>query len=156
MGKNAQSQIVLNREFSSGGVVFKGDEWLVTRSAASKLYTETYWRLPKGWIDNITPEIPGPMASGKIKADEESLQKSALREVMEEGGVEAAIVKKIGTVKYFYRLPSRPSSAYTAPDKGLPAGRQGRILKFVTFYLMEWKKDLPEGFDAETSEIAWL
>lgn len=149
MGKNAQSQIVLNREFSSGGVVFKDDEWLVTRSAASKLYPETYWRLPKGWIDNITPEIPGPMASGKIKADEESLQKSALREVMEEGGVEAAIVKKIGTIKYFYRLPSRPSSAYTAPEKG-------RILKFVTFYLMEYARDLPEGFDAETSEIAWL
>ena len=140
MGKNTQSQTVLiSREFSSGGVVFKGDKWLVTRSSKSKLYPETYWRLPKGWIDNTSPEIPGPMASGKIKANEEYLQKGALREVREEGGVEATIIKKIGTEKYFYN----------APDKG-------KILKFVTFYLMEWVKDLPEGYDGETSEIAWL
>ena len=157
MGKNARNKTVLMaREFSSGGVVYKKLKnskiprlqtlWLVTRSSASKIYPETYWRLPKGWIDNITPEIPGPMANGNIKADEESLQNSALREVREEGGVEAVIIKKIGTAKYFY----------IAPDKGLPAGRQGRILKFVTFYLMKHVRDLPEGFDAETSEIAWL
>lgn len=149
MGKNTQSQTVLiSREFSSGGVVFKQFridnlqftiEWLVTRSASSKLYPETYWRLPKGWIDNKTPDIPGPMASGKVKADDASLQRGALREVREEGGVDASIVKKIGTAKYYFN----------APDKG-------RILKFVTFYLMEWVKDLPEGFDDETSEIAWL
>ena len=32
----------------------------------------------------------------------------------------------------------------------------GRILKFVTFYLMKWQKDLPDGFDDETSETTWL
>ena len=146
MGKNAQSQTILNREFSSGGVVFRQGGWLITRSSKSKIYPKTYWRLPKGWIDNVTPEIPGPMASGKVKADEASLKKAALREVREEGGVEAKIVKKIGTEKYFIN----------APDKDLPAGRQGRILKFVTFYLMEWVKVLPEGYDKETSEITWL
>lgn len=83
--------------------------------------------------------VPGPMASGKIRADEESLRETAAREVMEEGGVEAEIIIKIGSVKYFYRFPG-----------------VGNILKFVTFYLMEWKRDLPEGFDGETSEIAWL
>ena len=140
MGKNAQNQaLLITREFSSGGVVFKGNEWLITRSSKSKLYPKTYWRLPKGWIDNVTPEIPGPMASGKIKADEQSLQKSALREVREEGGVEAVIIKKIGTEKYFFNAPDR-----------------GKILKFVTFYLMEYVRDLPEGYDDETSEIAWL
>ena len=139
MGKNAQSQTILNREFSSGGVVFRSSKWLVTRSSKSKLYPETYWRLPKGWIDNESREIPGPMASGHIKADEVSLQYSALREVREEGGDEAKIVKKIGTEKYFYN----------APDKG-------RILKFVTFYLMEYVRDLPDGYDDETSEITWL
>jgi 8-oxo-dGTP pyrophosphatase MutT (NUDIX family) len=158
VGKNAQSQTILTREFSSGGVVYRKliinnlqftIEWLVTRSTSSKLYPETYWRLPKGWIDNTTPEIPGPIASGKVRADEKLLQKAALREVREEGGVEAKIVKKIGTEKYFYRLPSRPSSAYNTPDKG-------KILKFVTFYLMEYVSDLSEGYDEETSEIAWL
>ena len=139
MGKNAQNQTILNREFSSGGVIFRQCEWLITRSSKSKIYPKTYWRLPKGWIDNVTPEIPGPMASGHVRADEQSLQKSALREVGEEGGIEARIIKKIGTEKYFFN----------APDKG-------RILKFVTFYLMEYIRDLPEGYDKETSEIAWL
>jgi len=140
VGKDTQNQIVLTtREFSSGGVVFRNNEWLITRSSKSKLYPKAVWRLPKGWIDNITPDVPGPMASGKVKADEESLQKGALREVREEGGVEAKIIKKIGTEKYFFN----------APDKS-------RILKFVTFYLMQWMKDLPGGFDEETSEVAWL
>lgn len=144
MGKDTQNQTVLtSREFSSGGVVFKGDGknvlWLVTASMPSTLYPDVAWRLPKGWIDNKTPDVPGPIAGGKVKADEESLQKAALREVREEGGVAASIIKKIGTEKYFFN----------APDKG-------KILKFVTFYLMKWVKDLPEGHDKETSEVDWL
>jgi 8-oxo-dGTP pyrophosphatase MutT (NUDIX family) len=114
------------RQFSSGGVVFKGKKdsilWLVTRSAASDLYPKQVWRLPKGWID-----------------EGETMEDAALREIKEEGGVEAKIIKKIETVKYFF----------TTPDKS-------KILKFVTLYLTEWVRDLPEGFDEETSEIAWL
>ncbi|HUC95324.1 MAG TPA: NUDIX domain-containing protein [Candidatus Saccharimonadales bacterium] len=139
MGKNTQNKDLLTREFSSGGVVIKKNKWLVTRSSSSDLYPETYWRLPKGWIDNETPDVPGPMAGGKVRADEESLQKAALREVKEEGGVETKIIKKIGTEKYIFSTPDR-----------------GKILKFVTFYLMEWVKDVPEGHDQETSEIAWM
>jgi 8-oxo-dGTP pyrophosphatase MutT (NUDIX family) len=78
------------------------------------------------------------MASGAIKADEESLQKAALREVSEEGGVATKIISKIGTTTYFINLP------------------EGRVMKFVTFYLMEWLSDLPEGTDEETSEVRWL
>ncbi|PIZ45723.1 hypothetical protein COY30_01470 [Candidatus Woesebacteria bacterium CG_4_10_14_0_2_um_filter_44_9] len=116
----------MRREFSSGGVVYKneGDKilWLVTKSAVSDLYPKAVWRLPKGWID-----------------EGETTQQAALREVKEEGGVEAKIIQKIETVKYFF----------TTSDKS-------KVLKFVTFYLMEWTKDLPEGFGEETSEIAWL
>lgn len=146
MGKNTQSQKahddrggVIQREFSSGGIVFRKSEWLIAASMPTELYPDVYWRLPKGWIDDSTLDNPGPMASGKVKADEDSLQKAAIREVREEAGVEAKIIKKIGTEKYFYKHPTR-----------------GQILKFVTFYLMEWVRDLPEGFDGETSEIAWL
>jgi len=110
------------REFSSGGVVYRQGKWLVARSAPSELYPKQVWRLPKGWED-----------------EGESSGEAAIREVREEGGVEAKIIKKIGTIKYFFN----------APDKG-------RILKFVTFYLMRWVRDLPEGLDGETSEIAWL
>lgn len=152
MGKNTQSKKAgsrrvlnrpLQREFSSGGVVFKktkeGVEWFVRQTAASKLYPTQHWMLPKGWIDNDAHNIPGPMASGRVKATEEALQKSALREVEEEAGVEAKIIQKIGTIKYFLNTPDK-----------------GRILKFVTFYLMEYVKDLPEGYDEETAEILWL
>lgn len=134
---------MITREFSSGGVVYKKKKstvlWLIRRTVASKLFPNPYWMLPKGWIDDEGAGIPGPMASGKIKADEASLQKAALREVQEEGGVDAKIIKKIGTVKYFYKHPEN-----------------GKVLKFVTFYLMEWVADLPNGFDGETSEISWL
>lgn len=148
MGKNSQFEKTysgrgittsLQREFSSGGVVFKDDKWLVAASMPSKLYPKVVWRLPKGWLDDASPGVPGPMASGKIRADEETLQKTAVREVAEEGGIEAKIIKKIGTQQFFYTHPVR-----------------GKIMKFVTSYLMEWVRDLPEGFDGETSEVRWL
>ena len=143
MGKNAQNQTILNREFSSGGVVFKEwksiDLWLIRRTAASKSYPRQYWMLPKGRIDDTEDDMPGPMAKGLVRADEDSLQNAALKEVAEEGGILAKIVKKIETIKYSFTDPVR-----------------GKIFKFVTFYLMKWEKDLPEGFGSETSDIAWL
>lgn len=128
-------------EFSSGGVVFKKGPsgqlyWLVTRSSPSKEFPESYWRLPKGWIDD-DGDKPGVFARGEKKADETTLQKGALREVKEEGGVEAKIVKKIGTKKIFFTKSKE------------------RLLKFVTYYLMEWKKDVPGGPGFETSEVGW-
>ena len=143
MGKNTQRQETgssnVLREFSSGGIVSKNGLWLIKKTSASKLYPKSYWMLPKGWIDDSPGDKPGAMASGLIKADETSLQNAALREVREETGVDAKIIKKIGTSFYSYTDPNR-----------------GKILKFVTFYLMEFVKELPEGFDWETSEIAWL
>ncbi len=153
MGKNTQSQktgsgnvltpISVHREFSSGGVVFKKDGpqvlWLVRKTAASDLYPKQYWMLPKGRIDDAEGDKPGPMASGKIKADAVSLETAALREVEEEGGVNAKIIKKIGTSIYSFTDPL-----------------VGKIVKFVTFYLMEYAGDLPEGFCWETEEVKWL
>lgn len=143
MGANTQGKNILIREFSSGGVIFRHDKgktlWFVRKTMANEMFPKSYWMLPKGWLDDSGEGIPGPMASGKIKPKEEDLQKAALREVAEEGGIEAKIINKIGTFTYFYSLPKR-----------------GRIMKFVTFYLMEWARDLPEGFDFETSEVAWL
>lgn len=134
---------MISREFSSGGVVYKkgngGYLWLIRKTMPSNSFPNAYWMLPKGWLDDLGEGIPGPKASGKIKADEESLQETAVREVQEEGGVDAQIIEKIGTVKFFYTHP-----------------KKGKVLKFVTFYLMKWTSDLPQGFDGETSEVAWL
>jgi 8-oxo-dGTP pyrophosphatase MutT (NUDIX family) len=137
------------REFSAGGVVLKKtknsknqkleDLWAVRSNVPNEKFPNHYWMLAKGWIDNKSHDEPGPMASGQIRADENSLQTAALREVGEELGVEAKIIKKIGTVSY----------PFVHPDKG-------RILKFVTFYLMEYISDLPQGHDVETGEVLWL
>ena len=124
MGKEKKEKVI--REFSSGGAVFKKESgetlWLVRSTTPSDIFPKIYWTLPKGWIDVG-----------------ETLEETAIREVKEEGGVEAKIIKKIETIKYFYKHPER-----------------GNILKFVTFFLMEWKSDSPEGFDGETSEVVWL
>ena len=133
----------MHREFSSGGIVFKkntsGVLWLIRKTSASKLYPKEYWMLPKGRIDDAKGDLPGPMASGKVKADEDSLQNAALREVGEEAGVKATIIKKIGTSMFSFTDPV-----------------VGKVLKFVTFYLMEFAQDLPGGYGWETSEVAWL
>ncbi len=152
MGKNTQSQKAgssdvlkprVMRQFASGGIIFKKTgkqiKWLVAQNNPSKEYPQEFWRLPKGWIDDRGGGLaPGPIASGEKRAEESDLIDNALREVREEGGVEAKIVKKIGTSKYFINFMGK------------------RILKFVTFYLMEFVRDLPEGFGFETIKVEWL
>lgn len=145
MGKSAQqSKTGILREFSSGGVVFKKEKgeilWLVAATKPNDLFPKLSWRLPKGWIDDSdTWGIPGPIGRGDKKATDEDLESAATREVGEEGGVEAKIIRKIGSEKIFFKHPER-----------------GLILKFVTFFLMEWQRDLPEGFGEETSAVEWL
>jgi 8-oxo-dGTP pyrophosphatase MutT (NUDIX family) len=138
----------MDREFSAGGVVYKRSKvkgeglkvfWLVTKSTPSKKYPKSVWRLPKGWIDDKeNGKSPGPIATGVKRASESELQKAALREVEEEAGISAKIVKKIGTESYFR-------------TEGVK-----KTMKFVTFYLMKWQSDLPEGPGFETEEVEWL
>ncbi|KKQ37292.1 MAG: hypothetical protein US53_C0022G0007 [Candidatus Woesebacteria bacterium GW2011_GWA1_37_7] len=102
----------MQRQFSAGGVVFRKSQipnsksqimWLVTKSTSSKEFPRGFWRLPKGWIDESKDgKIPGPVSSGKKKASEEEIRNAALREVRGEGGIEARIVDKIGTERYFF------------------------------------------------------
>lgn len=142
MGEGRKQKLV--REFSAGGVVFRRKKgrflWLITKAAVlpKSFISPNTWRLPKGWLDDAGEGIPGPLASGDKKAKEENLQKTALKEVKEEGGVEARIVDKVGTIKFFFN------------------STRGKVLKFVTFYLMEWVSDLPEGPHFETLEVASL
>ena len=141
MGKGT-SQKPLKREFSAGGVVFKKNGntlvWLITQHNPSERIPKPIWRLPKGWIDNKSEDSPGEVASGIRRGSEDEIRKAALREVREEGGVEARIEQKLGTIKLFFTLNGE------------------RILKFVTFYLMRWTKDLRQGYGDETQSIEWL
>jgi len=101
-------------------VVFRrepeGVLWLVIKPKGSE-----QWRFPKG----------------KIEKGENSSE-AALREVKEEGGVEARILNKIDSIKYFF----------------IQEGQ--KVFKTVTFYLMEYIQEAQGGFCWETEEIAWL
>lgn len=159
----------MDRQFSAGGVVYQLKQktsldvnlrrnhgrkpmklhrqqergpvkWLVTCSRPSREFPKPVWRLPKGWLDDKGDgKLPGLFASGKKKASEGEVQTAAVREVQEEAGVAIEVVDKIGTETYFLTLEGK------------------KVLKFVTFYLMKYVKDLPEGFRTdETSQVAWL
>ena len=136
-----QNPILL--EFSAGGVVFRRENeislWLITKSNPSSLYPEAYWRLPKGWLDDESDgKFPGPLARGDRKASQEEVESAAIREVKEEGGVNAKIIKRIGTEKRFF----------------LKEGK--RVLKFIVYFLMEYVSDEKDGFGLETSEVGWF
>jgi len=133
------------REFSAGGLVYKkqGDQvlWLIRRPQGGGDYRGNLgWSFPKGWLDDAEGgEKPGPLASGQKRASETELQQAALREVAEEGGVEAEIRAKLPSLKIFFT------------DKN---GQ--KILKFILYFVMEWREDLKEGFGSETAEIRWV
>src|ERR1041385_4443779 len=78
------------REISAGGVVYKkesGKIFVLLVNPRSRDWgpPEDYWTFPKGKQDK----------------DGEDLQQVALREVREEGGVNAEIEAELGYVKYF-------------------------------------------------------
>jgi 8-oxo-dGTP pyrophosphatase MutT (NUDIX family) len=83
------------------------------------------WALPKGLI-----------------GDGERPEETALREVAEETGVEARLVRKLGDIRYVYTW----------------AGE--RVFKVVSFYLLRYSKgrlgDLPPATAHEVAEVRWL
>ena len=108
-------------EFSAGGVVVRDGHCIVivpTRRAAdgSKVLA-----LPKGHPDG-----------------EESAADAALREVREETGVEAALVEKLGDVRYWYMRGGR------------------RIAKVVSFFLLDYVSGVLEDHDQEVEHAEWM
>jgi 8-oxo-dGTP pyrophosphatase MutT (NUDIX family) len=123
----------MTREFSAGGVVvrqMRGRWWLAAiepagRSSSSK---KTIWALPKGLLD------PG-----------ERPEQTAIREVREETGVEAALVAKLGDVKYVY-------------TRSWAGGE--RVFKVVSFYLLRYESGtlgtLAPEMRVEVERAQWI
>src|SRR5213594_253269 len=110
-------------EYSSGGAVISVREG-VPYVAMIATRGRTRWGLPKGAV-----------------AQGETSEQAALREVLEETGLEAQIVKPLNTIEYFFR----------ASDS--------LIRKRVDFYLMlhtggELKPQLTEVDDVEWVELS--
>ncbi len=127
----AQKEIkIMKREFSAGGIVFKtvrsqgsgGSQVLNSRGQVllTKHSQNKHWSFPKGLID------PG-----------QTSEEAALREVKEEGGVEAEILEKIGYSKYVYTL------------------KEEKIFKVVTYFLMKYVSGDPKDHDWEVEEAGW-
>ncbi|MEK7154900.1 MAG: NUDIX domain-containing protein [Patescibacteria group bacterium] len=112
----------MKREFSAGGLVRKGDLWLVRRPTPNPEYGGNLgWSWPKGLID-----------------EGETLEQAAIREVREEGGVVAKVIKKLPALKVFFKHDGE------------------LVMKFITYFVMEYIEDAPEGFGEETAETKWV
>ena len=118
-------------EISAGGIVCKESPsqgsgfrdqpllWLITQHSQFG-----HWSFPKGLV-------------GDEIADE-SIEQAALREVGEEGGIKAKIIKKLPLVKYKYQW------------------EDCLIDKTVHYYLMEYVSGNPEDHDWEVSEAKFV
>jgi 8-oxo-dGTP pyrophosphatase MutT (NUDIX family) len=77
------------------------------------------------------------LPKGHLDGDETDEQ-AAIREVREEGGVEAELVAPLGDVHYHYR-------------------RRGRLIsKRVRFFLLEFRSGSPNDHDHEIEDARWL
>ncbi|MGH2853989.1 MAG: NUDIX hydrolase [Solirubrobacteraceae bacterium] len=109
------------QERSAGGVVVRGEQTLVIVPRRRAANGSRVLGLPKGHID------PG-----------ESPLQAAVREVREETGVEAELVRELGEVHYWYR-------------------RHGRsVPKSVVFYLLRYRSGETEDHDDEVEEVRWM
>jgi 8-oxo-dGTP pyrophosphatase MutT (NUDIX family) len=130
----AKSPVKTAREFSAGGVVVRprdGRWWMaaiepsVRRGAAP---AKPVLALPKGIID------PG-----------EKAEETAIREVREETGVAADLVKKLGDVKYVYVRSW---------------GDRARVFKVVSYFLLRYRSgrigNLPKETRHEIARVSWI
>lgn len=107
----------LKREFSAGGIVFNDDGQVLLIQSEKN----SYWVFPKGHIE-----------------EGQTGKEAAIREVKEEGGVEAEIVNKAGDSRYIYTLHGE------------------RIFKVVVFYLMKYISGDPKDHDWEVKDAKWF
>lgn len=114
----------MKTEISAGGIVYqkRGNEyyWLITKHSQNK-----NWSFPKGLVGDTNKDEP--------------LEAAALREVEEEGGVKAKIIRKIET-----------------PSRYIYTFREQKIDKTVWYFLMEYVNGNPEDHDEEMDEAKFV
>lgn len=112
------------KETAAGGVVYKKDGsqifvLMVNPKGRDFGPAVDYWTWPKGLIE-----------------EGENKEEVAVREVREEGGVEAVIKESLGYIKFFQGFRN--------------------VIKFVDFYLMEYLSGDPANHDEEMAHAEWV
>lgn len=118
----------MKHQSAAGGIIFrlsedgeqKTETWLICQHSQHK-----GWVFPKGIIGDSTTD--------------ESMEDAALREVKEEGGIEAKIIAK---------LPKAYEYIYTFEGE--------KIKKTVHYFLMEYVSGDPANHDWEMSEAKFI
>lgn len=115
------------REISAGGIVYKHESdqlFILLINPKSRDFgpPEDYWTFPKGKQDK----------------EGEDLKQVAIREVREEGGVDAEIEDELGYQKYFRNWPGQEA------------------IKFVHYFLMKYIHGSPEDHDEEVAHAEWV
>lgn len=122
----------LKIEVSAGGIVYKKDNGRIfilmifpaqRQDVVKSTNFKPVWTFPKGWVGDH---------------GDEALEQTAVREVREEGGVNAKIIVKIDASKYFFTWEGQ------------------NISKTVHWYLMEYENGDPADHDREVAESVWV
>jgi 8-oxo-dGTP pyrophosphatase MutT (NUDIX family) len=111
------------REFSAGGVVIRsaGNGFDVALAARRTRKGDLAWGLPKGLIE-----------------PEEGAEETAVREVLEEAGLEATVREPLGDISYWYVWDGV------------------RVQKKVSFFLMDAVGGDVTKHDQEMEEVRWF
>lgn len=111
----------MTREFSAGGIVLKNGQVLLIKNAALRDPKKAYWGFPKGHIHE-----------GEKSAD------AAIREIKEETGIEAEIVKKLGDSRYIFTKDGE------------------KIFKVVVYFQLKYISGELKAQDLEVLEVKWI
>lgn len=118
-------------EFSAGGIVYKKNK--VTKILVAQHSQHHGWVFPKGLIDHQSPITNHQ--SQKVK---ETKEEAAIREVKEETGITAKILKQLTPISYWYNFEGE------------------KIKKTVYYFLMEYIKGDIKNHDFEMENVEWL
>ena len=111
------------REISSGGVVYRKGS---ASTEVALIRAGERWCLPKGQVEKG-----------------EAMKEAALREVMEETGLEGRVEARLGQIAYWYQGKDREGEAV-------------RISKRAHFYLIRYFKGEVRQQEEEVDEACWV
>lgn len=112
-------------QVSAGGVVFRRSAGDRIDIVLVRVGPKDRWQLPKGLVE-----------------EGEAPETTAIREVREEAGVDAALIQAIEAIEYWY--------------VGSHGSERVRFHKRVHFYLLEYRGGDVRDHDHEVSEARWI